>query len=246
MSVEFNRGAIKPVECIKEGWALIKDKYWLFLGIVFVGVLIAGVGPFGILLGPMMCGIFISLLKKMRGEAVTFDLLFKGFDNFSASAIAGILQTLPFLVLMFIAYIPFIYFYFSQIFSMRRGGRVDVDEVFFNALIYEIPLYLLMIVGSLVIHAMFLFTYPLIVEKNMKALEAIKLSIRAVMGNLGGVIGLMLLQMLLSFVGVLACFVGVYFTLPLYYAADAVAYRKVFPSQESFVDGPPPPPKNWE
>jgi hypothetical protein len=34
---EFRRGAIAPMECIKEGWALIKDQYWLFLGIRFAG-----------------------------------------------------------------------------------------------------------------------------------------------------------------------------------------------------------------
>lgn len=246
MTVEFNRGAVKPVECVKEGWALIKDRYWLFFGIVFVGLLIAGIAPFGILFGPMMCGIFISLLKKMRGGAVTFDLLFKGFDHFAASVIAGLLQTVPLLVLMFIAYLPMIYFYFSQISSTQRGEPINPDQMFSKALIYEIPIYFLMIVGSIVISLIFLFVYPLIVDRNMKAMEAIKLSVRAVMGNLGGVIGLVLLQMLLNFAGVLACFVGIYFILPLYYAADAVAYRQVFPSQESFVDGPPPPPKNWE
>ncbi len=36
---EFNTGVIRPVECMKEGWELIKDEYWLFLGITFVGML---------------------------------------------------------------------------------------------------------------------------------------------------------------------------------------------------------------
>jgi hypothetical protein len=37
--LEFRTGVIKPLECIKEGWALIKDQYWLFFGIF------AGRGP---------------------------------------------------------------------------------------------------------------------------------------------------------------------------------------------------------
>ena len=31
--VEFRRGVVAPLECIKEGWALIKEQYWLFFGI---------------------------------------------------------------------------------------------------------------------------------------------------------------------------------------------------------------------
>ena len=42
---EFNRGVISPMECIKEGWALIKDQYWLFFGITLVGMLIGGAVP---------------------------------------------------------------------------------------------------------------------------------------------------------------------------------------------------------
>lgn len=244
-NIEFNRNAVKPVECLKQGWTLIKDRYWLFFGIILVGLLIAGFGPFGILLGPMLCGIYISLFKKMRGENVTFEMLFKGFDHFAAGAKTGILQTIPFLIFVFILYIPLILYYFKYFSSLGRGVRLDINEMFWGALMYEIPIYFFLIVGSVVIHVLFLFAYPLIVERNIKAIDAIKLSFRAVMGNISGLIGLMLLQTLLSIVGVMACFVGIYFIMPIYYAADAIAYKQVFPMQESFSDGPPPPPKDW-
>ena len=57
---DFRVGVIKPLECIKEGWALIKEQYWLFFGISFVGILIGGLVPI-VLLGPMMAGIFLCL-----------------------------------------------------------------------------------------------------------------------------------------------------------------------------------------
>lgn len=245
MIVEFNRSAVKPVECVKQGWALIKEQYWLFFGIVLVGLLIAGFGPFGVLLGPMVCGIYIALFKKMRGEVVTFDLLFKGFDHFAAGAITGILQTLPMMLVAFVLYIPMIIFYMSQISSMQRGQRVDPNIFFTGMLAYEIPAYIVIIALSVIVHILFIFSYPLIVERNMKAIDAIKLSFRAAFGNIGGLIGLMLLQIALTFAGMLACFVGIYLIMPIYYAADAVAFKQVFPMQESFTDGPPPPPKEW-
>ena len=62
---DFRVGVIKPVECIKEGWALIKDQYWLFFGISIVGILIGGAVPI-VLIGPMMAGIFLCLFQRQR------------------------------------------------------------------------------------------------------------------------------------------------------------------------------------
>ena len=76
--------------------------------------------------------------------------------------------------------------------------------------------------------------------------EAIKTSYRAVLKNLGGIVGLILLNVGLGIVGFLCCFVGVYFVLPVTYAAYAAAYRQVFPeSPMSFASSPPPPPASW-
>ena len=36
----FNYGVVSPVECLKAGWAVIKDRYWLFVGITLVATLL--------------------------------------------------------------------------------------------------------------------------------------------------------------------------------------------------------------
>ena len=46
---------------------------------------------------------------------------------------------------------------------------------------------------SLVIHSLFLFAYPLIVDRKLSGLDAIKLSYRAALQNLSGIVGLVLL-----------------------------------------------------
>jgi len=38
--MEFRTGVIKPIECVKEGWELIKSDYWLLFAVTLVGVLI--------------------------------------------------------------------------------------------------------------------------------------------------------------------------------------------------------------
>src|SRR5437870_10967981 len=88
---EFHSGAVAPVECLKAGWAAIKDRYWLFLGVTLIAMLIGGAVPV-VLIGPMMCGLYLCLLAKMRGEPIEFGLLFKGFDYFVPALVAAAFQ----------------------------------------------------------------------------------------------------------------------------------------------------------
>src|SRR5229473_8632215 len=101
---DFNRGVVAPVECLKEGWALIKDQYWLFLGICAVGMLIGSAFAI-VLMGPMMCGIYLCLFQRMRREPVGFEGLFKGFDYFAQSVIATLIQMIPAVIIIVPAYL---------------------------------------------------------------------------------------------------------------------------------------------
>ena len=77
--ISFNTGVIKPVECVKEGWELIKNDYWVLFAVALVGGLIGGFTMY-ILLGAMICGIFYCYLQAIDGKPVSFDGLWKGFD----------------------------------------------------------------------------------------------------------------------------------------------------------------------
>ena len=104
---------------------------------------------------------------------------------------------------------------------------------------------LAIIVVSLVLETFFMFAFPLIADSKMSGLDAVKLSIKADRANFGGVLGLVLLNGLFSIVGVLCCIVGVYFYLPVAFAAQAVAYRRVFPEIVTGFPAPPPTPGSW-
>ena len=83
--IPFNRKVVEPVTCLKNGWELIKDQYWLFVGMAAVAVLIGGAVPLGILLGPMMCGQYLTFFRKRRGQPIEFGTLFKGSSAKSRS-----------------------------------------------------------------------------------------------------------------------------------------------------------------
>src|SRR4030095_8999430 len=145
---DFRVGVIKPLECIKEGWALIKEQYRLFFGISFVGILIGGLVPI-VLVGPMMAGIFLCLFERQRGRPVEFSLLFKGFDYFVPSLVVMVLKMIPIMVLM----IPYYIFMVAVMFTtMPRDHTPSTDEqtqFLFSFLGVELVFVLVIVVVSI-------------------------------------------------------------------------------------------------
>jgi hypothetical protein len=239
---EFERRAVKPIECLQRGWELIKDQYWLFLGIALVGALIGGAVPLQILMGPMMCGVYLSLLKKQAGEPFEFGTLFKGFDYFVDGLVASLFHTIPMIIII----VPFYIFIFSaQIMMAMSGGRNGDPNpaavaAYLSGLLIGLPIMLFLL---LIVSIGFVFTYPLIVDRGLSGVNAVKLSFKAAMANFIPLFGLLLLNGLLTLAGALFCGVGAYFVLPITYAAMAVAYLQVFgAAPRAALYTPPPPP----
>jgi uncharacterized membrane protein len=224
---EFRSGVVRPVECLSSGWRLVKDDYWLFLGITAVGTLIASAVPLGILAGPMMCGIYYCLLRRARGRDVKFEMLFRGFDQFVPSLIATLIMMVPLLLVIVPSYAIVIGVIFANMPAPAPGAAPPPSAAGTILAAYGV-FFAVVLAVSVAVSVVFFFTYPLIMDRKLSGVEAIKTSFRAVSANLGGVIGLVLLNMLLTLVGYAACCVGLFFVLPVHFAANAVAYREVF------------------
>ncbi len=222
--IQFKTGVIQPVECMKEGWELIKDQYWLIFAITLVGMIIASVVPFGILLGAMICGIYYCLFQKLNGQAVTFEGLFKGFDYLVPGLVASLVLIVPAVILAIGAYIPLILMQISMMQSKNPDPNVMVG--YFSFFAVEM-LVLWVVLGT--IHTFLFFAYPLIVEYKLSGIAAFKLSAKAVWKNLGGIIGFVALEVVMAIIGYALCLVGVYLMIPIMFAGALVAYRKVFP-----------------
>jgi hypothetical protein len=237
-NTNFRVGVIRPIECFQEGWELIKDQYWLFFGITIVGMLIGGLVPLGIVLGAMMCGIYYCLFQKAAGRQVSFDGLFKGFEYFGPSLVVTLFIMVPAVILWTLIYIPLLIIQFA---AMDTNGNVNPD-VFFPMIMGTMFVGFFVTLILACIHALIMFAYPLIVERRLSGIEAFKLSARAVFANLGGVVGLILCEVVLGIVGYLILCVGLYLVLPIMFAGVFVAYRKVFPPTDAPFTSPPPPP----
>lgn len=225
---------LSPIQLIKDGLELIKDQFFLFLGITLVGVIIGEVSA-GIVLGAMLCGIYLCYFKKIRGEAVAFDTLFKGFDYF----VEGLIAMLVIAVICMVIVIPFWILMFLVGFMLGSDGGAIVALLM---LVFYVFFFILL----LAINALTAFTFPLIVDKNMKAIPAIKLSIQAGKANLVPLVLMFILLGLATGIGFVLCVIPGLCVIPIAYGAIALAYRQVFPEGAQAAaepaTAPPPPP----
>ncbi len=211
-------------EYFSQSRELIKGRYWLFFGITVVGILLGSLAPLGVLMGPMMCGVFLCFLKKERNEELKFEYLFKGFDYFLESFLA----TLIYLGLMLAAALPLAIFLILNI-----GGLVYAfQQEDLSLKLIAIGVLALLILLSLLLFCFVAvpmqFSYLLIVEHKLKSWDAVKTAFKACWINFFRMTGLGFTVILLSIAGMCCCYIGLLFLQPLISGAYFCAYRDVF------------------
>ena len=228
----FQKVEIKPIELLGEAKNLMGEQYWLFVGICALGMLIAGAVPFGILLGPMMVGIYLCFIRKASGETVKFEVLFKGFDYFLESLLValilagiGIVIAVPLQILGFIL--------MGVLGAATSAGDPDTAGVV-AAIggIVSVGIWIVLVAAIVAVMTLFAFAFPLVIDQHMKAIDAIKTSYHAVRANLMGMIGLTVVSGILSMVAALFCYLPVFLVFPLTLGANFLAYRKIFPDSK--------------
>ena len=217
-SGEFRRISARPIERLTEAKTMLGDQYWLFVGICLVGVLIGSIVPMGIMMGPMMCGMYLCFRYRMNGIQVRFETLFKGFDVFVNSLLAMLILLgcslavmLPLMIIMIIGI------------ATAGNNEAQLIGTFFT-------MYPLILVLSLLIYIPFLFVFPLIVDRGTGPWESVTLSARAAWHNLGPLCGMLFVHYLVAMLGVCACYVGAFLVMPLTFGALFTVYHEIFNS----------------
>lgn len=230
---EIKTGVIRPIEIYKEAWELIKDQYWLLFAISLLGGMIGAVSLY-ILVGAMVCGIYYCYIQKIDGKTVELDGLWVGFQKILPSFVLMLLIMIPMLVVYGIIYVPLIM-------ASVMGSKLSGDELaamFIGAAIVDVVLIVLMTC----LHTLVIFSFPLMIDRNLGAWQSITTSARAVWKNLSGIAGMFGIAILVSIPAViLTCGFGAYFLMPIMFGGYALAYRKIFPAPHGQNFNPPPP-----
>jgi hypothetical protein len=172
-----------------------------------------------------------ALVKADLGNYIVVSLLFgllNGVPLISGALIAGF-----------------------HIFTMKRlmGRKAEFGDLFkgFN---YFVPTLvaalliglftfagtLLCIIPGLVVAAMYKFTYLFILDKRMDFWPAMQASHAVVKNDYFGFTMFLLLAFLVNVLGVLCCFIGVFVTIPITFAAITVAYKEIVGFEPRTVD----------
>jgi uncharacterized membrane protein len=247
---EFNSGSINPGDCISGGWDLIKDDYWLFLGISLVAMILAGCIPCVSIFisGPVTVGVMYCLLSQIRRQQrVEFGMMFKGFENIVPAMVVGIIAIIPEIVGQILRFTVD----FARLgIDLNQGGNdrnfyASQSEIFTTGLgLIAIVIGIVFFFIAIAWRITFFFALPLLADHpELEIAETIKLSARAGWSNWGMIIVLSILQGLVALAGMLALCVGYLFVAPIIQASNAIAYRQVFPEynrNDSFNVPPPP------
>lgn len=248
-NIQFVPSAISAGDCVSNGWETLKLKYGMYLGISLIAIILTGCVPClnVVIMGPVMGGVYYVVLRDMRGESVDFGMMFKGFEKFVPLMIIGLIQSIPGILGQIVQYSV-------RFAELGLGGRGTGDFDFFQIsnkdfaissglMVVFVVLFIGFMVFSFVWWAVFFFAIPLVMEHDMGAVDAIKLSARAAISNIGGLFVYFLLLILVMIVGMLMLCVGIFLvSVPVMYIAGAFAYRQVFPWMEQQFNMAPPPP----
>ena len=246
---QYNSSAVNASACISQGWALVTSNPLLFIGMFLVLMVISfviGLIPYAgavinlFVSGPLTCGILMAFLAAYRSENPPFSKMFEGYSRFIPAVLIPLIQALPWFILAFFAagYMAALKAGFPSP-TASPNGQVPFDPKIVLPLVL---IYLAVLLLSIIIKVLMFFALPLVADRNIGLVEAVKLSFQASVNNLGGLILLILLEILIAIAGALVCLVGLLFAIPLIYAAEIIAYKQVFPDTQQFFNNEPPRP----
>ncbi len=212
------RGLVS-LDVIGESWNLVKPA----LGQWVVAILIAGAVMFGVsLVSTILQRPFAPQPGNPPGAGFYLALLFTQIIGFIVNTvvIAGLIK-------MAIAHVKTGVASIGEMMSVTNV----IGPVLVGALLTGLVTYLgilLCIIPGIIASLGLCMTQPLIVDKNMGGVDAMKRSWEVMKPQLGSVFVLGLVLTLLNAVGAIACFVGLFVTYPISIVAVALVYRDMF------------------
>ncbi|MCU0643087.1 MAG: hypothetical protein MUC94_02400 [bacterium] len=140
--------------------------------------------------------------------------------------------------------------FFYIIFNRIRGNPIKIDDIakgfdfFLAAILADLLIsaftmigFTFLIIPGIVISALYMFAFPLIIEKKMNFWEAMETSRKVVMKNIFELSIFMLILYVFLFMGMLLLLVGLIVAVPFVLAAIAFAYIDLIGLEQRAMPG---------
>ena len=252
-------------EWISEGWEMYSKQMgnWLLISLVVFLISMIPVIPIYI---------FVFAAMGLGSHSDPQDIA-QILQRGGVGIIAKLMITFVTAVLTAFAYSG----YYNVVIKQLRGAQISIAD-FFDGMKYFIPTFgvtalvgaitfignLACCLGSLfqlLILGLLMFAYPLIVDRGMGTIDALKTSFDFTKQNAFMFILFGIVIHLIGGVGVIFCCIGVIFTTPILLNTVGCAYRDCFmvqntnnpdayspppPPDYGGYEPPPPPPSSWQ
>lgn len=214
-------------EWITEGWNLLKMQWQTWTAMTFIFFI-----PVAVVIGLEQV-ISFRMQKPFGTSASVIDFIRTLGQSMTLSVLTS------FIVAMVNAL--FLGGIYRAAFKQIRGESISVSDVFSG-----MDLYIKILVAALIVNALqllgtflcyfpgliaqglLMLTIPLIVQKNMEPLDAIKESFNTTKSEWLMFTVLIVVTSLLAVAGIIVCGIGIFFTYPLLFLITAVAYRDIY------------------
>ena len=226
--------------CVGNSWELLKGNFGLVFGGVavfilvqfFMGVL-AQIPLVGILVslgsliltGPLTGGVYYFLLKNIRRQPGEIGDVFAGFRLAFGQLVLGYVVVV---ILTCLAMLPGAAVMALPIITMVRQQAVAAGPILVALLGF-----IVMIVPAVYLSTSWLFSLPLIIDRQMEFWPAMSASRKVVGKHWWLVFGLVVVCGLINMAGFMACGIGVFFALPITLGALMYAYESIFSAPAS-------------
>lgn len=217
------------VEWFGAAWNLVTADMgmWILVFVLLmVGLVVLSCVPFGtnLLMPVLTAGIALGCDAQRRGEPLSVECLFAGFKSPHVMQLVflGLLTMLVTLGAMLVV-MPVMFGGMALLGGLQEGGGDPVTALLFPVLVFIV---ILAVVVPLTMAT--IFSPMLVVFRGMPAWDAMLLSLRACLRNIGALIVWMLLGMLVAVLATLPLLLGWFVAFPLFMATNYVAYRDLF------------------
>jgi hypothetical protein len=219
----------------------------LLLALIMLVCYIACVFPFLIAQGPLMCAAFGCAFRNLRGWPVDTSALRRGMDVFWPAVRTGIclflLQVIPIVIIA--AFFGAAMAIFAATIGPKQPAGQPNPAVVLPAMFGMMAVYMAFIFGFLAWSFYFstrtMFVMPLVADRGYGFFTAWHVSWDATRKRFWERLLLVLLAGIIGGLGVYLCYVGVIFTMPLYFLLIAAAYEDEFGISDLGASEPPQP-----
>lgn len=226
-ALSANSRPIDVFGCLGRSFEFWKANLLPLVGATVVMMLVQMAASFipilGLLSGLLLNGVFYGglyyyYLGKMRGEPRTLGDIFAGFSKaFVPLMLANVLTALLICAVM----APFFGPFFFEIIKAVMAGSQEPPDLSGAS----VGMIFLGLIPVLYLGVGWAFTFALVIDKGLGPWTAMEVGRRLVTRQWFRVFFVLLLGSILACLGLLALFVGVFFTIPLLFAAAMYAYE---------------------